>query len=543
MALAVTLEGIGIPTVRYFPNLTDPTFLQITCFVSLLSLDTLRQASNRFDICCFIRGSKKDQPTSQNQQEGLLYSFFKSVYVPILMNKIVRAIVMVVFFGWLCSSIAVAPHIEIGLDQELSMPEDSYVLKYFKYLKDYLSIGPPMYFVVKDGLNYSDTKAQNAICGGQYCDLDSLITQVFEASKLPERTYIARPSSSWLDDYDDWAGAAKSCCRIDTKSGAFCPHTKTSCGVCNITYDPRNHRPVPRDFERYVSFFLKDNPDETCAKGGHAAYGQGVNYQTDSRTQLSKVGASYFMAYHSILKTSRDYYESMRAARRISWNITKTINNKMGDSVEVFPYSVFYVFYEQYLTMWADTLQSMAISLGAIFVVTFLLMGLDLFSSIVVVVTITMIVVNLGGLMYWWHITLNAVSLVNLVMAVGIAVEFCSHLVHSFSVSVQTTRVERAADSLTRMGSSIFSGITLTKFGGIIVLGFAKSQIFQVFYFRMYLGIVLFGAAHGLVFLPVFLSYVGELKYLAVGSVVAVFGIGLVGCAGLLYFIWHVTKL
>lgn len=39
---------------------------------------------------------------------------------------------MIVFFGWLCSSIAVVPHIEIGLDQELSMPEDSYVLKYFQ---------------------------------------------------------------------------------------------------------------------------------------------------------------------------------------------------------------------------------------------------------------------------------------------------------------------------------------------------------------------------------------------------------------------------
>ena len=43
-----------------------------------------------------------------------------------------RAGVMVIFFGWLCTSIAVLPHIEIGLDQKLSMPDDSFVLKYFQ---------------------------------------------------------------------------------------------------------------------------------------------------------------------------------------------------------------------------------------------------------------------------------------------------------------------------------------------------------------------------------------------------------------------------
>lgn len=192
------------------------------------------------------------------------------------------------------------------------------------------------------------------------------------------------------------------------------------CSICNISENAYG-RPVPMDFQKYISYFLEDNPDETCAKGGHAAYGHAVNYVTDPNSGLSTVRASYFMAYHTILKSSADYYESMRAARLVSANITDMINEhltRLGEnrSIEVFPYSIFYVFYEQYLTMWPDTLKSLGISLLAIFVVTFLLMGLDIFSSLVVLITITMIVVNIGGLMYWWHITLNAVSLVNLVM-------------------------------------------------------------------------------------------------------------------------------
>lgn len=195
--------------------------LQITCFVSLLSLDSKRQAQNRFDICCFIRGKKSDQ---ESLRESLLYKFFKSLYVPFLMRRTVRIIVMVAFFGWLCTSIAIAPHIDVGLNQELSMPEDSFVLHYFQALKKYLCIGPPMYFVLKSGLNFSNVDHQNLVCSSQFCNSDSLLTQVYMASKRSNSTYIARPASSWLDDYFAWSQSSQ-CCKYNETSGGFCPHT------------------------------------------------------------------------------------------------------------------------------------------------------------------------------------------------------------------------------------------------------------------------------------------------------------------------------
>lgn len=221
------LGGLSdMPAVRAFAlyagmALLIDFLLQITCFVSLLTLDSVRQAENRFDIFCCIRAKKTDIVANT---EGVLYKFFKAIYVPFIMKKIVRITVMVVFFGWLCSSIALAPHIDVGLDQELSMPEDSFVLKYFRFLQNYLSIGPPMYFVVKGGLNYSKTEHQNLICGGQFCSPDSLSTQIFIASKRPTATYIARPPSSWIDDYFDWSQSS-SCCQYFANNASFCPHT------------------------------------------------------------------------------------------------------------------------------------------------------------------------------------------------------------------------------------------------------------------------------------------------------------------------------
>ena len=110
----------------------------------------------------------------------------------------------------------------------------------------------------------------------------------------------------------------------------------------------------------------------------------------------------------------------------------------------------------------------------------------------------------LGG----YPVEQNAVFVVNLVTSLGFGVEFCNHIGMNF-MRQSGTRKQRAMNALSEMGSSVLVGIATTKFIGVVVLAFAPSTLFQLYYFRMYFLIIVFGAFNGLMFLPTILSLIG----------------------------------
>lgn len=59
----------------------------------------------------------------------------------------------------------------------------------------------------------------------------------------------------------------------------------------------------------------------------------------------------------------------------------------------------------------------------------------------------------------------------------------------------------------------VFAGVAMTNLPGILVLAFARAQLIQIFFFRLNLVITLLGMAHGLIFLPVVLSYFGKCPF------------------------------
>ncbi|KAG1677106.1 NPC intracellular cholesterol transporter 1 [Nymphon striatum] len=494
------------------------------------------------EACCFFLGALSDMPAvkifAMYAGFALLVDFLLQITCFVsLLTLDTKRYTMLAFLGWFCSSVAFVDKLEVGLDQELAVPKDSFVVDFFKYLREYLSIGPPVYFVITDGYKYNTVRAQNRLCYmTPECDTDSFSARIMKAADHPEKIYslktdqncnrlIIHGSTVSLLSWTIWIVV---CTLNQTKR--FCPSSvgllqhgilSDKCSRCNLP-----DRPTGRNFYKYLPFFTNQQPSEYCLSGFfdgkcHVPIKKKMYFMITGRAELyhgilgnytvEKPEATMFMLYHTVLKNSTDFTNALISARKLENELTKYLHDTDEDAnpkYRVFAYSVFYVFYEQYLTTWPDTIKALGISVATVFCVIFLLSGFDIHSSIIILVIICMIIINLLGIMYWWSISLNAVALVNLIMAVGISVEFCSHITRSFSSSVQNSRIKRAEESLANMGSSVLSGITLTKFGGITVLAFAKTRIFQIYYFRLYLCIVLFGAAHGLIFLPVILSII-----------------------------------
>ncbi len=82
-------------------------------------------------------------------------------------------------------------------------------------------------------------------------------------------------------------------------------------------------------------------------------------------------------------------------------------------------HSVTYVYYEQYLTIVNEGLFNITVCLIPTFVVCCILLGMDLRSGFLNLLTIVMITVDTVGVMTLWGIDFNAVSLINLVTVSG----------------------------------------------------------------------------------------------------------------------------
>ena len=514
--------AVGMPAVRNFAAYAAGAVfinavLQMTMFVSFLSLNQRRVEDHRCEIFPFWQITKaRIYLTGSNdfvggrpadiEEESYLQIFIKNHYAPNLLRKRVKLVVVTIFLGLFAAAIALLPGIQLGLDQRVAIPDGSYLIPYFNDLYEYLETGPPVYFVTRD-VDVSKREEQQEVCARfTSCQPLSLTNTLELERQRPEVSYISSPTASWIDDFFMWLNPIYEECCVENGKTCFAdrspPWNTTLYGM-----------PQDEEFIHYLQKFLTTPATDDCPLGGQAAYGDAVVIEED----YQGVKASNFRTAHTPLRSQKDFINAYSSARRIA----SDISSRTG--ADVFPYSVFYIFFHQYLDIVGLTAGLLCAVVAIIFVVASVLLG-SILTSLVVTVTVIMSVVDIMGAMSVFNVSLNAVSLVNLIICVGISVEFCAHIARAFTFPSRTVmqsnnigfrgRDARAWTALVNVGGSVFSGITITKLLGVCVLAFTRSKIFEIYYFRIWLALVIFAAIHALIFLPVALSIAGGQGYI-----------------------------
>ena len=171
-----------------------------------------------------------------------------------------------------------------------------------------------------------------------------------------------------------------------------------------------------------------------------------------------------------------------------------------------FPQGIPVTFWEQYLHLWSNLLQCVAIITCTVCAVISLLLMSPL-SGLCITFVLVCCIVELGGFMGLVGLKLNAVSAVSLVTAVGIGVEFTVHIAFSFLTNMGV-RNERMQATLDHMFIPVLHGGISTLLG-IIMLAFSEFEFIVLYFFVVMSGLIVIGLLNGLIFLPVLLSLVG----------------------------------
>lgn len=187
-----------------------------------------------------------------------------------------------------------------------------------------------------------------------------------------------------------------------------------------------------------------------------------------------------------------------------------------------FTFSERYFDYESYVVFDKETILNVSLALAAVFVIMFLFTA-NLVITLFVLLCVVLVDLFVFGLLSFWDITLNSVTVVNIVIAIGLSVDYSAHIAHAYlqikppkvdkegkKLSNHDMRVYKARGALGAMGTSVFHG-ALSTFLAIVVLAPSQSYVFKSF-FRMWFGIIVFGVANGFVLLPVLMSLCGPLN-------------------------------
>ncbi|XP_072024915.1 patched domain-containing protein 3-like [Amphiura filiformis] len=403
--------------------------------------------SKSYYIFC-AGGSSVDSQDYGNVSDSGLMIFFKKYYGPFITHWVSVVVVLILYVGYLVVAIWGFTNLDEGLDLNTVGTDDSYLNAYYGVEESYFKVyGPDMSIVATEELSYWDTDIQE--------ELENTMAKL-EDSKYFHNSSI---SISWLREYLNFLNIL----------GITNPSKETFLQVLREQF-----LSIPV-FEQFVPDIIFDSTNSSIISSRF--YVIGKNLVTSVRL------GNMFLEIRKVLDTSN--LELITYHGYAPW------------------------FMEQFIAIRQNTVLTLSIGISAMFVISLLLIPHPVCCTIVTISLVSTII-GILGYMSIWNISLDVISMLSLILALGFSVDYSAHITYAFVSSSAKTRRERSIFSLFSLGAPTLQGATSTILA-VSVLSGSFSYIYRTFFSTMVL-VISIGATHGLVFLPVFLMLFVPIK-------------------------------
>lgn len=440
---------------------------QSTFLVAVLLLRAKGAANNRPDWLCCIKVDPESTgccgcnapvcsresrhvccPCSWDNGQGKSDSLTRNVLNRITnftLTPIGNVVVAAVSVLLLTGGIVGIPNLKTDFDMKWFTPDDSPYKDTYTMEEKYfpLSGGLPVYIYTKPG-DYATAHSDGS--------LSALYDRVATCS------WTSRSVGNWYSEFVKDAGRST---RSKASESAFASEVKL------FVSSPAGAR-----FVNDVAFGMDSNGDVSSIRGSKAMY---LSKETNS---------------------GREDVE-----------MTEAMRSCVGDKpLTAFAYSTPFLYFDGLAVVDKECIQNVLVACLCVFVVNLIMLA-DILAATLVLAMVGLADLCILGYMAHWGLDFNSVTAVNLVLAVGLSVDYSAHIAHSFLVA-KGAGVERAKHAVDHIGKDVFNG-GFSTFLAVLPLALSKSYVFRVF-FQMWFMIIMFGLYFGVIVLPVVLSLVGR---------------------------------
>eukprot|EP01064_Diplonema_japonicum_P039065 TRINITY_DN96_c0_g1_i8.p1 TRINITY_DN96_c0_g1~~TRINITY_DN96_c0_g1_i8.p1 ORF type:complete len:918 (+),score=275.72 TRINITY_DN96_c0_g1_i8:89-2842(+) len=466
-------SGTAFPALRDFCyyatiGITFDFVFQCTFVVAIAYFDSVRQESSRSDCLCCVPVDdetgvcvKKDGSWTEGEkgiQNRIVGTHMPRLVLGTLVGKVVVILISCLLFGL---GIYGCTKVKMNFNQEWFIPDGD---------------------AIEDAMDVRDTyfNGQSLPANVYFSDINypqEQDTVLNAGSVLRKNIWVTQNStSSWMEDFQQWVKKE---------------HV--------ADWDQSAGRIVPSQFYRLLRVFA------STATGPRSAWQHIDNIRWSSNGSDSLVASRVgFLIVGQAAGDGQDAIDCMD-------------NLRAELSGSEFPWAFMFLFWESYKLMVPEITQNVAIAGSCVFVLVSLMIA-NIQLGLLVALIIGFVDVCMIGFMPFIGVELNGVSVICIVLAVGLSVDYSVHIAGAFlhvkceDGDEHSGRTQRAAFALWKMGPAVVNGGTST-FIAILPAAFAVSYVFKVF-FRMFALIIFFGQWFGVFLLPVVLSFVGPDAYL-----------------------------